>query len=87
MRNAWLDEIKIRDMVSYINTRIKAKYIATAETQVEDWVNFTLSLIEEKECSQRVRDALISQYEFHYELNDRNEHVKDIEFRKLPWFV
>lgn len=86
MKNAWLDEIKIRNVVNNINSRLREKFIGSA-SQMEDWVNFTMQAIKLEKCSQKVVDMLISRYTFHYELDSANEKVCEIEFRKLPWFV
>jgi hypothetical protein len=86
MKNAWLDEIKVRNIVDKINSRLKEKFIGS-NSQIEDWVDFTMQAIKLEKCSQRVIDMLISRYTFHYELNSTNEKVCEIEFVKLPWFV
>jgi hypothetical protein len=83
MKNYWADEREVKIMAELISAHLQLNF-EMRKANMEDWGLFALDMM--KDCSQRVRDALMWKYTFKWEL-DAEERVTVLQFVKLPWLI
>lgn len=84
MRNAWLDEIMVRECARFISHSLAFSFGGEGVDE-DSWGRFALGLIR-KAGSQRIRDSLMWKYTFRYELDEQGR-VQMLEFVRLPWLL
>ena len=86
MKNAWLDEIKIKETVENLSERLH-KTFSGHPADLERWGEFLmLHLFTSHFDNHKIRDAVLTRYTFMYEL-DEDDKIIYLMLEKLPWFI
>lgn len=85
MKNLWMDEIQINNTAEIVSLILSGLY-AGKKVDHEAWSKTAIEALFWNTEEQRIRDAVISRYNFDY-MTDEENNIIELKLSKLPWLI
>lgn len=84
MKNAWIDEINVRKIITDINKNLTSEF-AGKISDIKSISDFLMKIIHHTGLAVRIKDVIMWQYNL--EFVEKNGKIETLELVKHPWYV